>query len=253
MDKLRLAICDDDNGDCQYIKRCIDRYMIENGYLYDVDVYYSGEAFLGSGLHYDILLLDIAMGDGIDGIMVGQKVKSNSRDTKIIYSTSYGEYMESAINNVHAFSFLTKPYSELKIFQQLNEAVDYLQNHKRGRCEIRFEVTDQEKGHHTDVTLKKFFVDDIYYFECVGRKIKIVTSRGNYYYFNQMKNLQIIMQEYGFESCHQSFLVNLKHIKRIKGYNLLMNNGDLIPVSQKKSAQFRNQLNRFIQKNVEVL
>jgi hypothetical protein len=36
-------------------------------------------------------------------------------------------------------------------------------------------------------------------------------------------------------------------VKKIKGYDVFLNNNDKIPVSQKKSADFRKKLNAFIQ------
>ena len=42
------------------------------------------------------------------------------------------------------------------------------------------------------------------------------------------------MLEYDFFMPHQSFIVNLKYVKDVKNYELLMVNGDRIPLSQKE-------------------
>ena len=100
-----------------------------------------------------------------------------------------------------------------------------------------------------ETVIKEFELDEILYFEYVNRKIRIVTSNGDFYFVGQMKKLINKMSEYKFESCHQSYLINLKYVKKIKGYELYLKNGEMIPVSQKKSFEFREKLNKFIQKN----
>ena len=59
----------------------------------------------------DIGILDISM-EELGGITLGRKLKEKNHDIKIIYITSYEEYMAQAINKVHAFSFLCKPINE---------------------------------------------------------------------------------------------------------------------------------------------
>ena len=47
------------------------------------------------------------------------------------------------------------------------------------------------------------------------------------------------MEQYGFYMPHKSFTVNLYHVKSIKGYDIFMMNGNIVPLSQKKSVIFR--------------
>ncbi len=54
------------------------------------------------------------------------------------------------------------------------------------------------------------------------------------------------METYGFAMPHKSFCVNLYQVKNIKGYDIFMMNGDTIPLSQKKSVEFRKKLHDFL-------
>lgn len=47
---------------------------------------------------------------------------------------------------------------------------------------------------------------------------------------------------------HQSFIVNLKYVKDVKNYELLMVNGDRIPLSQKRAVLFKDALNIYLKK-----
>lgn len=54
------------------------------------------------------------------------------------------------------------------------------------------------------------------------------------------------MQEYDFAVPHKSFVVNLFYVRAVKGYDIRMMDGSLIPLSQKKSTEFRTRLNTFL-------
>lgn len=61
----------------------------------------------------------------------------------------------------------------------------------------------------------------------------------------KFKDIVDKMSRLGFVCCHQSYLVNMYNVDYIKGYNLYMKNGEMIPISQKKSAIIRIQLSMF--------
>ena len=54
------------------------------------------------------------------------------------------------------------------------------------------------------------------------------------------------MKQYDFCMPHKSFLVNLYQVKSVKGYEIQMMDGQTLPLSQKKSVQFRERLNRYL-------
>lgn len=247
---IEIAICDDDVKDQEIIKKFVGEYMDEKNLSHVIWTFNSGEELLESDHCFSILFLDIAMGDGMNGIIAGRKFQSISRKTKIIYITSFNQYMEQAFNGVHAFAYLDKPVKKEKIFLQLDEVLHILQEEQAHKQIVTFEVIEIVEEHHIDTMIKLFNVEDIYYFEYVNRRIKIRTVNGDFYFIDHMKNLLSKMSEYQFESCHQSFLINLKYVKKLKGYDLFLENGEKIPVSQKKSAEFREKMNKFIQRNV---
>ena len=52
-------------------------------------------------------------------------------------------------------------------------------------------------------------------------------------------NHKYIVVAVNFFMPHQSFVVNLKYVKDIKNYELLMTNGIRIPLSQKRAVLFK--------------
>ncbi len=50
---------------------------------------------------------------------------------------------------------------------------------------------------------------------------------------------------------HKSFVVNLYNVKSIKGYDIFMMDESVIPLSQKKSTEFKKTLNIYLSNHIE--
>jgi DNA-binding LytR/AlgR family response regulator len=97
--------------------------------------------------------------------------------------------------------------------------------------------------------LTEFNIDDIYFFEYIKKRyVKICSKSGDYHFNEKIGKIDIDMASYNFFMPHQSFVVNLKYVKDIKNYELLMTNGIRIPLSQKRAVLFRNALNNYLEK-----
>lgn len=246
---IYIAICDDNEEDICLIKELIIEYMNNSHILYKICSYLSGEALLESDNEPDILFLDIAM-KGMNGIETGKKFRSRYHHTAIIYITSFPQYWVQAINGIHAFAYLEKPVHKEDLSAQMDDVLCNLKQEHAERKAVRFRITKVKDGNHVSTEFMDFDISDIYYFACVNRKIMIKTSWGEFFFHQKMKDVIERMKKYNFESCHQSFLVNLQYVQKIKGYDLWLSNGEKIPVSQKKSAEFREKMNIFIHKSI---
>lgn len=246
---LNLAICDNNKKDSKKIETIIKNYMEKQKINYEIYLFQSGETLLDFHGNLDAIFLDIAM-EGMNGIQAGKKLHEWNRNIKIIYTTSYQQYALQAMNNVHAFAYLEKPVRKSKAEQQLDEIVRYVKEEHENMELMKFEIIEITRDGRVDSKIKSFEINDIYYFEYINRKIKIKLRNEEYFFVDKMKYVSAKMQPYNFEVCHQNFLVNLIHIKKIKGYEVYLNNNEKLPVSQKKSAEFRKKLNTFIQRSI---
>ena len=63
--KFHIAICDDEQGQIEYLKRTVQKWAAKREYCCDISAFSRAEAFLfeySENDAYDILLLDIEMG-----------------------------------------------------------------------------------------------------------------------------------------------------------------------------------------------
>ncbi len=246
---INIGICEDDKKDLKHLENMLHKYMKQVSFPFAIEKFFSGEELLNNFKNFDILFLDISL-EGIDGIQTGNEIKKISRQTKIIYTTSYQEFIEQAVNHVHAFSYIVKPISSEVFKAQMNEVIMYINEEKQKSETIIFDIIEVTKEGELVYVSKEFDINDIYYFEYINRRIKIKLKQEEYYFIKSMRELVDKMNKYCFEHCHQNFLVSLKHIKRIKGYNIFLDNEDQIPVSQRKSSIIRKSLNQYIQSKI---
>ncbi len=246
---LYLAICDDEKADRIKLEAIIKNYMEGLEKSYAVHIFRSGEELLASTEKYDVIFLDIAL-TGINGIQAGKMLRNQNRNTRIIYTTNFHQYCKQAMNQVHAFAYLEKPVTMDKVKEQMDEILHLVDKEKEKPVIVKFEVISVTEAGRVETKIKSFDVQDIYYFEYVNRKIRLKLKEEEYYFTGKMKNLIQKVQIYNFESCHQNYLVNLKFVSKIKGYDIYLEDKEQLPVSQKRSSDFRKKLNKFIQGNI---
>lgn len=231
---MKAAICDDS----ALVREQLQKILTEYPKLpIHITAYADGKALLESGETFDILFLDIDM-EGLDGIETARRLRQRDRLVKIIYLTNYPDYSMLAIS-VHAFAYLIKAEEEEKlrrqVYAQLDELFEYLEMELRE--ELEFCTTEGR------IFLK---VSDILYFEYENRCVKMETLSGSYRLKRKITDVAQEMEKYSFAVPHKSFAVNLYRVKAIKGSDVVLTDGSLLPLSQKKAAVFRRAVNRYM-------
>ena len=61
-----------------------------------------------------------------------------------------------------------------------------------------------------------------------------------------MEKLANELKEFAFEVNCRGMLVNMRHIRKVKGYLLYMDNGQELALSQKRKADFVKKMNVFM-------
>lgn len=234
---INIAICDDDKNIINEIKKCIEEYKGGNC---KISTYSCGEELLREKKNFHVIFLDIDM-TGIDGIETAKKIRSYDKAVKIIYVTNFTDYVNLAFQ-VHAFGFLNKPIKKEQILMQLNEAVEYSKEKEEEKIEF---ITSEG--------IVRLAPKDIYFFEYLSRRVKIKTLAKVYIIKENITTIAENMYKYGFLMPHKSFTVNLLYVKSIKGYDIFMMDGTTIPLSQKKSVEFREQFNIFLENHIKKL
>lgn len=222
---LRIAICDDEQPVRMQLRKLVERQI-------DADIleFGDGESLLESGEELDILLLDICIGDTVDGpnmngMETARKFREKSR-ALIIFITALREYACQAFD-VEAFHYLLKPVDEAKFKAVLAKAAR-LADYRKAREPLVVKV----EGSYYSIP-----AEDIYYAESGGRKIILHTVRGNLSYYEKMDHLEKKLGSAFFRS-HRGYLVHLGKVASYDSGGITMENGDRVYLSKQKYAKF---------------
>lgn len=227
---IKIAICDDEEEVIAEVKKCLENYKKE---IIEVSNFSSGECLVSCSSSFDIIILDIDM-DGMNGIEAAQQIRKKDKKVKIIYLTNYSDYTIFAFA-VHAFAYLMKPVNQEELHRQLDEVLMY-----------QPAVEEEELEFDTNDGILRFKPSDILYFEYEDRYIRMVTKQKEHWMKKKISDISMQMEPYHFEMTHKSFVVNLYHVKSIQGSDIVLSDDQRVPLSQKKAAWFRRQLNCYL-------
>lgn len=234
----RVAVCDDE----QKVREKVNELIHKWNPSVLVDSYASGEELVGEGIangRYQAVFLDIDM-ENMDGIETGRRIRLVDRNVKIIYLTAYRDYVAGAFG-VHAFQYLLKPVKEKEIFFVLEEVFRYSHAAERGPV-LDFQTVQG---------LVCLPVSDIFYFEYVQRGVEIVAGTDKYRMVEKIGTVAERMKNYGFSMPHQSFVVNMLHVKNVQAGRIFLDNGMEIPVALKKQKTWKEELVVYLSKRLE--
>lgn len=231
----RVAVCDDNRRITEEVSRLVREWNPK----IQVDQFSSGEELLEAYKPYQAVFLDIDMG-GIDGIETGERIRRKDKMVKLVYLTAYQDYVAGAFG-VHAFQYLLKPVKKAEILHVLEEVFRYIQEPEK-KVVLDFQTV---KG------VLVLPVDEIYYFEYQDRRVHIVTADARYVMVEKIGNVGERMKEYGFSMPHQSFVVNMLHVKNVFGGTIFLDNGMEIPLAQKKQKEWKQELVSWLSQRLE--
>ena len=231
----QIAVCDDEQIVCDMVSETVSRWKPD----VKVQCFSSGEALLAAYDFFDVIFLDIDM-QGIDGIETGRRIRKKDHETKIIYLTSYRDYVAGAFE-VHAFQYLLKPISPAQLTHFLDEIFQYVKKTDK-RTILDFQ---------TNEGIVCVDAAEICYFEFTDRKIRLVTLNGVYTMRGKISSIYDRTSSLGFSMPHKSFVVNFLHVKNVRNLDIFLDNGDSIPLSQKKQRAWKQELTNYLSERLE--
>lgn len=220
----KAAICDDDQTDAGYVEELLTDWAKERGYMVATDWFPSAESFLFHYVEnkaYDILLLDIEMGE-TDGVALAKKVRQEDESVQIVFITGYPDYIGEGYE-VAALHYLMKPVDKGKLFMVLDRAVTNL--HK-GRRAVVLPIDGESV---------KVPVEEIQYVEAFSHSVSVVTTKGIYEFRKSLSEMEILLGE-DFVRCHRSYLVGLRAMSGLSKQKVTLDSGIELPLSRSASA-----------------
>ncbi len=219
--KYRIAICDDEQNQIEYITSIVTSWSNHKGHSCEIRTFASAEAFLfeyEEDKAYDILLLDVEM-KNMNGIELAKRIRKDNNRAEIIFITSHFEFVGEGYE-VDALHYLIKPISVEKFTQVLTKAAEKLS------------VEPPSVVISCEGETVKLYESDILYVESFLHYIVIHTKDNEY---KIKENISVFENKVSdvFYRIHRSYLVSLKYITRISRTSVNIGNTEL-PLSRGK-------------------
>lgn len=223
---LNVVVCDDEKAICDQLCVYLERLSALTGEIFNVTCLFSGEELLRKmPPNTDILLLDIQMCP-ISGMDAARELCKRYRNLCVIFITSQ---VQCALEGyaVHAFGFLCKPVNFGLFRQQMADAIEALT--------ARHGISVVLRSHGE---VYRFQSNEIHYIEAQGHSILITTQSRKQEYAVDLNAVERQLEGQGFFLCRRGLLVNLQQVQKIAQTELIMNNGDVLPLSRHRRKEF---------------
>ena len=239
---MRIAVCDDQAE----VLNTVERMFLEVGVITgieNVDIYQDIRKLkkeFQEGNRPDVLIVDIChefnpalpkTKDRQEGIDCAYELNQRYPELQIIYMTEdvkkYSQHI--FLKPVNLLGYLTKPV-DLVILKKLLEIAKEKQKQNDEK-----RVTIMCRNHK-----QIFYLDEILYLESRAHRTMIHTYEGEEVCRDKISDLEQRMGD-TFVRCHQSFLVNMKYIRRIENESFKLENGEEISISKRRYVETKNR------------
>lgn len=232
-----IAICDDDDKYIEYIKRM----LFVSGINKSEAIFYeygSGEELIDSLEVFeriDLLILEMKL-KKLNGNETAKMFRNKFPDSVIVFCSDV--YLPTAeIFEVTPFRYLLKNYTDERMIRELKAVVQEMSN----------KIIEPVLIGNWKYNTVKLSLKEILYIS--------IARNGSYIYVNpqnmkydfekylkskkKLSELYALLKDYGFEYAHNSYIVNLAHIKRKTNKELELSDGTVLSVSKSKQRQLR--------------
>ncbi|MCI5868899.1 MAG: LytTR family DNA-binding domain-containing protein [Dorea sp.] len=230
-----ISICDLNVADVTQTTKLLDasmkKYMIKDSFL-KVDTFTSADELLASQKDYTLIFLGIKL-PGTNGLEAARQLKKRKNPPIIIFTTVSPDHcLESYDLGVEGY--LLKPISEEKFDKIFSR---YL---------LPAFPPPDTLNIYSNRLLFHIPVREIYYIESVGRKCIIHTSNQVYETNLALNSIETTLSNAFFVRCYRSYLVNMNYIQAILDLEILLRNGERIPLTLRKRSFLIKTYSRFL-------
>ena len=231
MDKIRIALCDDNDMERRIIRFMINQYIKEHEYAIQLEEFSSGDVLLKSDVTtYDLVILDIYMG-GLNGIDTAKELLHIHPKGKIIFCSSSNEFAEESYD-VEAFRYLVKPLSTEKLHQCLDRFFRLCKD--KNVLEYKYQRT-----------VRSMLLKDVIWIEAAGRHSIIHTEKEQIETNTSLAEFAEKLMSADFVKPIRYALVSLKEVTEVTADTLVLTGGTKIPVSREKRKEIQEAFMQF--------
>lgn len=217
---MRIAVCDDEKFYREKITALIQKYLSDHQLDSVIDIFCSGEEFLSqssNAVKYDIVFMDINM-EQTDGIETAMRIRAFQSNTYIVFVTAFIRYALDGYK-VNAVRYIMKDTLDAAISECMDAILQKMQLRQ-----ISFSFIEGEK---------KLYTDNLLYVESKKHKSVFYYQEEQltkYQIYEKLDDIEKVLNGAGFLRIHKSYLVNMRHVRKISNYIAELSTGEELPI-----------------------
>lgn len=223
---MRIIICDKSARDAESCRGILEKNSVFADESLDIQVVYSCERLLfelsDEPDEADVIITEMNFGGKMNGLDAVKKLRSIGYSGEVIFLTNDRQSVFDSFE-VRPANYLLKDSLGVKRFIEVTDgALKYAK--KRKRDMLTFACAGE---------IKNIALEDILYFEVVQKIVEVHYADEIFEFYSTMPKLENQLHGKGFVRTHRSFLVNREHISYAMGDELVLDNDEIVPFSQK--------------------
>ena len=241
---MRIAICDDQKSERETLKHFLKQYFSKTDYACQIDEYAGGEALVADyeedGGNWELVFLDIFM-KGMDGMQAARAIRKMDAQVPLVFLTSTPDYALEGYD-VRAIGYLMKPLAVERASALLR---NFLQQEYSGPQQTLL-VREGARG-------ARISYREILYVESRNTTLRVHTLNGQEHrIYRKLDEVEQELAGRTFLRCHQSFLVNLAHVRAAERDHFVMSTGEPIPLRQRDAKKLRDAYFSYLFQQAEI-
>lgn len=236
-----IVICEDNIEHSDAITASIKRWQTQTKHQnIVVSAYNSSEDLFEAwqnGLHIDLLLLDIKIESEMSGMDLAKEIRKRDTLMIIAFITNFDTFAIEGYT-VDALRYLKKPVNDPQMFECLSIAYErwYLRQGKS----LVFGTKNQRYV---------MSYADIIYAEALSHSIKICSAGKTIPEIRHGFSDFVSKLPKGlFLRCHKSYVVNLMYVQSVLSLEIVMCNGERIPIGEKYAENCHDATDKYLQR-----
>lgn len=231
---MKVIVCDDELYFVKVVSDYCQKFEEETGIPITLLKFEQGRevlAYCKENRDVDLFILDIKM-EHVDGLEVAKAIRKSGSNAKIVFLTSAIEFAPRGYT-LGVSRYWLKPLLYKNFCLEMKELYQDIQ--KESKAYLLESI---------GTITEKIYFDEILYIETYGRKVRI--QRTNSSYMSGCKlNVYEERLDTRFFRCHAAYIVNMNHITKIAGLEIILNNGKSIYMSKGKRKNFLAAFNGY--------
>lgn len=228
---MNICVLSTDERSINTISKVVSDYSLRKLFDVNLKIFKSLNNFLNSPTIFDILFVDDCSQRFTSFLLAKQIRAIKPRLPIVILSSNFNDVSEAF--KIRAYRFLIKPFSEDKIIEALNSCRrDMLSsNHLIIKIDSKF---------------CSFALDEIYYIRTEQKVSTVSTLNGMVKTFTSFPKIYEQIPSEFFFVCHRCIAVNMRFIREFTATEIILMNGEKLPLSKRRKMDFYMAYNDFI-------